>query len=327
VDRPVVTIHVLTGFLGSGKTTLLRRLLEAGAIRKTALVVNEFASLPIDQLLVPIAESMIEVVAGGCVCCGVRGNLGEAVRNLLDQRDAQLVPWFVEIVVETTGLADPASVVAALAGDRSLEWRCRIGSVITVVDTLNLHETLRDRPELAAQVASADVMVLSKTDMSDSASAHDVLRAINPIAELVDPVRLGAPALARAWKRWTGVTATNVVALSDRTQSEHAPHRGITATVLSRAEPISWPWFATWLALLIERHGKHLLRIKGYLVLSDMAHSAPVLIQTVRHLVYPPEHLPAITSVGPGSHLAIIAEGLDTVRLQSSFEAFMSMED
>ncbi|MCK1788568.1 GTP-binding protein, partial [Pseudomonas sp. TNT11] len=176
-----IALNVITGFLGSGKTSLLARLLQGESLGDTALLINEFGDIGIDHLLVEEVAPDTVLLPSGCVCCSIRGELKDALLGLLQRRERGEIPAFKRVILETTGLADPAPILATLNNDVQLRGRFHIGLVITLVDAS--HAALQERlhPEWLAQVAAADRLLLSKTDRVDDCEPLRVhLRALNP---------------------------------------------------------------------------------------------------------------------------------------------------
>src|SRR5882672_2587321 len=162
---------VLTGFLGSGKTTLLRRALVSPAFSDTAVIVNEIGEIAIDHHLVDFVEGNVLELPGGCLCCAVREDLAQTLRALIDRRDAGEVRPFRRIVIETSGLADPAPILFTLGADPMLDARLHLGRVVTVVDAVTGADTLLRFAEASRQAAVADALVISKTDLAPLSEA------------------------------------------------------------------------------------------------------------------------------------------------------------
>src|ERR1700751_181734 len=188
ITPDLIPLNVVTGFLGSGKTTLLRKLLAADLGNETALLINEFGEIGIDHLLVgEIAPDMV-LLKSGCVCCSIRGELKDAVVQLFSKREKGQIPRFRRVLLETTGLADPAPIFATVLADPMLRHHFGLGVIIAVVDAFNagLHEELH--PEWMAQVTSADRLVLTKTDLVSEQANRALqkhLRVINPTAVIM----------------------------------------------------------------------------------------------------------------------------------------------
>ena len=182
----ILPTTVLTGFLGSGKTTLLRRALAAPDFTDTAVIVNEIGAVAIDHYLVDVVEGAVLELPGGCLCCAVREDVARTFRELIDRRDAGTVRPFRRIVIETSGLADPAPILYTLGADPMLDARLRLGRVVTVVDAENGAATLARFAEATRQAAMADALVISKTDLAPiSAQLEAALAGLNPGAERI----------------------------------------------------------------------------------------------------------------------------------------------
>lgn len=319
-----VAVDILTGFLGAGKTTLLRRLLDKGALEGTAILVNEFAALPIDQRLIGLSGGEVAVLGDRCLCCVVDGNLRATLVGLLERRASGDLPPFTRILIETSGLADPTPLLATLVADPVLKARLRPGRVVTLVDLCHGEATLADSDEALAQIIAADWIGLTKPDLAAPGAAEALkkqLAALNPLARILDfggtpfdPFSRSdfpdSAAFQRQSHRFTALPAARI------------RHGEIVATVLRWPRPVDWAVFATWLSLLAHRHGAKLLRVKGTLRLAGGEDKGPILIQSVRHVVHMPEHLPA--GAGPdGIELVMILRDIDPALLRRSFEAFL----
>ncbi|ADH91530.1 cobalamin synthesis protein P47K [Ancylobacter novellus DSM 506] len=331
-----LSVHVLTGFLGAGKTSLLRRLLALPALGDTAVVINEFGEVGLDHLLLEAVDEDIVLLKSGCVCCTVRGDLKNALVTLMERRRSGEIPAFARIVVETTGIADPAPIVATLTADPMLRHHFRVGNIVTVVDVPNGLSNIDAYPESLRQVAAADRLVVSKADLADTeeiAALEAGLRAVNPTATLValdehavpDPERLLADlhdetARPAEVARWLDAVASTRWRFHAHGTHDVNAHRDIRAFVLRNAQPLAWPRFALWLSMLLNRHGAAILRLKGLLALEGV--EGPVVIQGVQHIVHAPLHLKAWPRGVPLTEIVVIARGLDPTLVQRSFEAF-----
>jgi len=323
--REPVTANLLTGFLGAGKTTLLRRLLRQPSLQDTAVLINEFGEVGLDHLLVEAVAEDVVLLKSGCICCTIRGDVKEALERLHTRRAQGVVPSFSRLIIETTGLADPAPLVATLTADPMLRHHYRMGNIVTVVDAVNGASNLLAFEEAQRQVAAADRIILSKTDLADEQSAgalQDRLASLNPTAEIL---RLAededAPAALivddlheegarpREVRRWFAASA----------RSEG--HSAIRSFVIEREEPLDWAAFGLWLSMLLNRHGTAILRLKGLVAVEGI--DSPVVVQGVQHLVHRPLHLAEWPDAGPRTRLVVIAQGIDPALVQRSFDAFM----
>jgi G3E family GTPase len=183
----MIPVAVLTGFLGSGKTTLLNRLLKSSQFARTVVIINEFGDVGLDHELVETSEESLVTLQTGCLCCAVRSDLERTLEEVLRRRDASTVTRFERVVIETSGLADPAPILHALVGDAGLANRLTLAGVVTVVDAVNGFATLERQLEAVKQVAVADRLVMTKTDLLSSTANELIARlaTINPSARLL----------------------------------------------------------------------------------------------------------------------------------------------
>src|SRR5688572_16414446 len=307
-------ISVITGFLGSGKTTLLSRLLRDPALARTAVIVNELGEVGLDHLLVEASDEEIVLLEGGCLCCKVRGDLLRTAAELLARR-ARGEAAFDRIVVETTGLADPAPILQALMTDRELAGELRLESVIATVDCAAGGATLDAHPQSVKQAALADRIVLTKADLADPAASGlaERVRRINPAApQLVAQhgavdARLLFDVFHHEESRWEG-----------HESHAHADNE-VTTFCLRRSEPLHAVTLVLFLQILAEHCGARLLRLKG---LVDVLESPgrPALIHGVQHVFHPPAWLDAWPDDDRSTRIVVIAQGLDAGWLQDLIE-------
>jgi G3E family GTPase len=302
-------ISVITGFLGSGKTTLLSRLLRDPALARTAVIVNELGEVGLDHLLVEASDEEIVLLEGGCLCCKVRGDLVRTAAELLARR-ARGEAEFDRIVVETTGLADPAPILQALMTDREIADALRLESVIATVDCAAGSATLDAHPESVKQVALADRIVLTKTDLADPSALAERLRRLNPAAPQLTALH-GAvdPSLLFGGSGY------------DRPLPDHRPHSesGTSSFCLRRSEPLHAVTLSLFLQLLAEHCGAKLLRLKG---LIDVVESPgrPAVIHGVQHVFHPPAFLDAWPDDDRSTRIVVIAQGIEAGWLQDLLE-------
>jgi G3E family GTPase len=331
-DVPAFTpVYLLTGFLGSGKTTLLRRLLADPALADTAVLINEFGEIGLDHHLVERIDENMVLLQSGCVCCTVRGELADALRDLHSKRERGLVPAFSRVVVESTGLADPFPVLSTLKSDPVLRHHFRPGSVVTTVDAVNGLAQLDTYIESNRQAAIADRLVITKADLADGPSMDALkerLVRINPDADCFvaaadgpgADVLLGGGEAGRA-ASLQSTSGFYCDAPSMLVTAEGAAHQAaISSFVVTVDEPLDWTGFGVWLTMLLNRHGDRVLRVKGILDLAG--EERPVAIHGVQHLVHPPVHMQAWPSADRTSRIVFIVDGLDVGLLKRSLHAF-----
>jgi G3E family GTPase len=307
-------VALVSGFLGSGKTTLVRRLLAHPGLGETAVIVNELGEVAIDHHLLRRVDERTVLLANGCVCCSMRADLADELVDLLDRRASGDVPAFRRVVVETTGLADPAPIMQTLVVDPVVSNQYELELLITTVDAVHGADQLGREEESLRQAVVADRLVLTKTDIAGADAVERVeqgLRAVNPLAPVLRVVRgdVSPRALLGRTRR-----APKPVPEIGRT---HAG--GVTAFALTFDRPLDWTAFGVWLTMLLQSRGQDVLRVKGLL---DVGLPGPVLLNAVQHVVHPPEHLDAWPDGDRRSRLVVIARGLDPVALEASLAAF-----
>ena len=307
MKTPVILV---TGFLGSGKTTLLSRLLERPELGETAVIVNELGEVGIDHHLLRRVDERTVLLSSGCVCCVLRGDLSDELRDLLDRRDAGEIPWFRRVVIETTGVAQPAPIVQTLLADPLLPHHYSLDAVVATVDGVH---GLRG-PEALQQVAAADTLVVTKSDIAE----HEELDALEAELARLNP----AARIVRA--SFGDIEAELLLSGSDRDvravplESNGHMHRPL-AVVLTLDRAIDWTAFGIWLTMLLHARGGEILRIKGLL---DVGGAGPLLVNCVQHAVYPPVHLDAWPDEDHGSRLVVIGHDVDRDALETSLRAF-----
>jgi G3E family GTPase len=280
-----IPVTVVTGFLGAGKTTLLRRFLASPEGQGTAVIVNEFGAVGIDDALVRDSADATVLLGNGCVCCITRTDLQVALRRLVFDRERGTVPMFARVVIETSGLADPAPILQTFSTDRALGGEFHIDVVLAVVDAVNGEAALEAAPESRKQVILADRLVISKTDLAAPETVERLtrrLQQLNPRAAIdiavdgaLDPHRIVEPA---AGERSSFVA-----------EAEHGD--GIASFVIAQDRPIEWLTFSRAMETLIALRGGDLLRVKG--ILNVAGCRGPVVVQYVQHLAHPPVELQA----------------------------------
>jgi G3E family GTPase len=312
-NRHAVTL--LSGFLGSGKTTLLRRELSRAGERAPAVVVNDFAAMPIDDTLLAGDGRRPVVLAGGCACCTRRDDLARALATLLDEEQRSRAPRR-GVVIETSGLSDPGPIAFTIAHDPVLKHHYALARVCVTVDALTGLDSIERHPVALRQLLAADELFVTKADLAPVERVEEVvqqLRAINPVAAV-------------------NVTSHGELWRTERPRNE-APRRtetrpppavahteGISTVELVTEEPPDWDAFAVWLSLLVHRHGPDVLRVKAVLGLRG---AGPVALHGVQHIIHRPEHLPG--AAPEVSRVVLIVRDIDPDLLERSFRTFLAM--
>jgi G3E family GTPase len=335
-----IPFTVLTGFLGAGKTTLLNRLLQDPALAETAVVINEFGEVGLDHLLVEYVSDNMVLLQSGCLCCTMRGDLVDALETLLRDLDNRRCT-FRRLILETTGLADPAPVLHTAMSHPYLLLRYRLDGVITVVDSVTGEATLDAHEEAVKQAAVADRIVMTKTDLADDATRERIVRrlhALNPAAPILDAAR-GEASGDRLLgcglydpdrkipdvKKWLAAEA-----YPDGHASHHHQHdvnrhdEHIRSFVLTADDAIPSGTLEMFLELLLATHGTKLLRVKGIVNLAEMP-DTPVVVHGVQHIFHPSARLDGWPDSDRRSRLVFITRDLPEHTVRELFEAFLGL--
>jgi G3E family GTPase len=332
-----IPVLLLTGFLGSGKTTLLNALLRSPDLVDTAVLVNEFGTVGLDHLLVERLDEHTVLLDAGCLCCTIRDDLAQTLRDLLARRASGEIPAFRRVIIETTGLADPAPILHTLILDPVGGAAYRLDGVVATVDAIHGLGQLARQPESAKQAAVADLIVITKTDLADSpgrAQLEEALARLNPGAPrlpsangslaasavlglgLYDPERRSAD--VRGWLR--------AEALRERHGHHHDPNRhdaAIHSFCLEFAAPIDWFELADALEMLTSVAGDGLLRVKG--IIDVAGEDLPRVIHAVQHIVYPWAQMASWPRQWDRrSRIVFIVRGLERDYVESAFRHFVA---
>jgi G3E family GTPase len=308
-----IPVTVLTGFLGAGKTTLLQRFLAAPEGAGTAVVVNEFGAVGIDDALLRASSDETVLLGNGCVCCTTRSDLQIALRRLVAERERGAIPDFRRIVIETSGLADPGPILQTFGTDRALGDAFHVELVVAVIDAAAGLKTLDWSAEARKQAILADTVIISKSDLAAQAdwnALHARLRALNPRAPIV-PASQGVVAPGYLVDAASGERAAFVA------EAEHSD--GIRSFVVTATRPMQWPTFARAMDTLASLRGPDLLRVKGFLDIEGC--KGPVLVQFVQHLAHPAVELERWPDGERGTRLVFITRNLPEAQVRALFAA------
>jgi G3E family GTPase len=314
-----VPVTIVTGFLGAGKTTLVRRFLETPEGHGTAVVVNEFGAVGIDDALLRSSAEETVLLGNGCLCCSTRSDLQAALARLLAERTRGTIPDFRRVVIETSGLADPAPILQTFASDRALGAEFAIEAVIAVVDAATGMGNLTRAPEARRQVVLADRLVLSKTDIAADAVAplRDRLATLNPRAPIVVATNGGLD------PRWLVEAAHDEAHKRSPFLAEAEHGDDIRSFVITEALPLNWAPFARGMEALISLRGADLLRAKGFLHVAGC--TGPVVVHFVQHLAHPPVELAEWPTPERGSRLVFITRGIGEREVRDLFAALKAL--
>jgi len=327
MDDPRIPVHVVTGFLGAGKTTLLRQAMQDPRLAGSLLLVNEMAELGVDDRLMRVDGTEAVLLPNGCLCCAVSEELSETLRGIVESEHAASV---TRVIVETTGLADPLPVISTIAIHPFLSARLRVEMVLTVVDAQHA-ESSADSSEFARQIQAADAVLLSKTQLVDAervqatralVAQHNPACACHLMSETSLADLAGRAIEHRADRLATGLFCALTgggprertrLRIGHRATTSPAHTARVRTFCIELGDDLDWASLASWLSLMLHRHGANLLRIKGLVALERR--DAPIVINSVRHVIYFPEHLSGWPDGDRRSFLVFIVRDLvpDTV--------------
>ncbi len=319
-DRQRLPVALLSGFLGSGKTTLVNALLRDPRMAGTAVAVNEFGDIPLDRDLIDHGEDKTVVMANGCLCCNLAGDMEDAVMRLFSRRQDGQVPQFQRLLIEPSGLSDPAPIAQAILRNPVMSRAMRLEAIVTTIDSLFAETQLVRHPETRKQAALADRLILTKTDLSDAAGLRrlqTILRDHNPAASIltaangaIDAGSLFPPSFFDPANPASAPHRSFLFA--EAIEPDHLGRYAAASFVADR--PLAWRAFETWLRQVRIAHAEDLLRIKGMLNIEGV--DGPVVIQGVHHVVNAPVELDAWPGEERHSRIVLIAgkTTIDAVR-------------
>ncbi len=323
-------VSVLTGFLGSGKTTILQHLLGQKDMSRTALIINEFGEVSVDHLLVENAEEKMVLLSNGCVCCSVRGDLVQAIAALFTRQRNDDIPPFDRILLETTGLADPAPIVQSLIGPALAHYPVYFDSIATTIDATNVLEAMPEHAQIRAQIAVADSLLVTKQDMVSEQrmlQVTKVVRGLNHRAtligctggevshELVFGQRLLDPTASPKEMRGT---AERMLATHAAPRESHT--HGIHSFVVIREDALEFGRLQRFLRALCSYQAQDLLRVKGLVKLRG-SEKSPYVVHGVQAVMHPPTKLRRWPSSDHRTRLVFITQNISAVDIETMLDA------
>lgn len=334
-----IPVTLLTGFLGSGKTTLLNKLLAAPAMKDSAVIINELGSTGLDHILATqvdsehIADNTV-LLESGCICCSLKNELADTMRDLFFKRALQAIPQFNRLVIETTGMADPGPILGNLMNEPVIESVFRLDAVVVTIDSVYGLKQLQEHIEARKQAAVADVLLLTKTDLASTeeisalkeklidinagATQHKIAHGdINP--DLIIDVGLFDPTGKIAEpQRWLRAPIKNNSPKGTLPQAR--THNEIASFTVTLPNPIYWRDLKPVILKLCQTYGDKLLRLKGIIHVADQ--SAPLAIHAVHFTPYPPTLLVGWSEVEPSNRIVLIGKGLNEAEIRKLLTQF-----
>ncbi|MES2012533.1 MAG: GTP-binding protein [Pseudomonadota bacterium] len=341
-----IPVTLLTGFLGSGKTTLLNKLLHNPAMRDTAIIINELGDAGLDQVFANsnlaqniesehIADNTV-LLSSGCLCCSLKNELADTMRDLFFKRALQAIPEFKRLVIETTGMADPGPILANLMNEPVIESTYRLDAVVVTIDSIYGLQQIAGNAEALKQAAVADVLVLTKTDLASSeqiSALQAKLNAINPgatqhqiIQGELDPafvIDVGLFDVASKQpepQRWLRTPSKAKAPKGTLPQNSKVHDEDIVSFTVTMPSPLRWADLKPHLLWFCQTYGKNLLRLKGIIHASDQ--SAPLAIHAVHFTPYPPTLLEGWSEETPTSRIVVIGKGLNELEIRKALMQF-----
>ena len=345
-------LTLLTGFLGAGKTTLLNRVLKEPEWADTIVIINEFGEIGLDHLLVEGVEDGMILMESGCLCCTIRGDLIVTLEDLLRRRDNGRIAPFRRVLIETTGLADPAPILNVLVNHPYLALRFRIDGVVTVVDAVNGLSTLAGHAEAVRQVVAADRIILTKDELAagpeETARLINMITGFNPGVTILDAAAPASTLTGSGFyalearpadlRQWLAAEATDHVHASHHHAHDHGDDhihgldgnhhdvnrhdRAIRAFTLTSEKPVSGPTFDLFWTMLRSTQGPKLLRLKGIVAVAGDP-DRPLVVHAVQQLLHPPLQLPAWPDSDHRTRLVMIVRDIEEAVVQRLWAAFL----
>ena len=321
-----IPITIVTGFLGSGKTTIIRHLLADHRYANAAVIVNELGETGIDHHLFRQTDERITLLREGCACCARRDDLVEALVDLVRRFDRGVLPSFDRVLLETSGLADPAPILHTITVDPILHRRFRVVLTVATLDAVAGETNLTKHGEAVRQVAAADLILLTKSDLATpetTARLSCLAGKLNPAASVIaadrgriDPDCFCSGHVAEKRDVSPGEVREDIPALI------HGGQTRVAALSLRYDSAVDWRMLGLWLTMLLRCHGEKILRVKGIL---DVGENGPLLLEGVQHVVHAPRHLHDWPDADRCSRLVIIARDIDPELIRESFETFQAL--
>ena len=320
-------ITVVTGFLGSGKTTLLSNILKHETYKKTAVIINEYGETGLDHKLIRRIEEKTRLLSGGCICCNMRDDLINELKDLLNATEREEVEMD-RVVIETTGLADPAPILFSILMDPLLTNRFYVEGVVCCLDAANGELHLKNHQETMKQIVTADTVIVTKADIVEKetiADMHERLHQLNPSAIVLNSFRgivkpdavfsNGHNTMEQRLDSLSKLSSASLDAASNHEQD-------VRSMSIEFYQPLDWTAFGLWMSMLLYTHGEKMMRIKGMI---DVGDNGPIVINGVQHIIHPPHHLDDWNGDKRVSQIVFIMKELEPKQILNSLVAFQSI--
>lgn len=328
-----IPVTLITGFLGAGKTTLISKLIRHPDMDRVAVVINEIGEIGIDNDLVKMSTESVSLLANGCLCCSVRTDLQDTLRELFGDRRAGVIPDFDRVIIETTGLADPGPVIQTLCSDTMLGAHYRLDGVATLVDAVNARDQLAQQPESQQQIALADRVFITKGDLASAEAVDELMGEIAALNPRADIRRCTQGELHPRELRGLGLQSERASDDTLRFLGELKPgegeggylgarlpgrhHPSVRTLSLRFDAPFAWASFSAAMELLISLRGQDMLRVKGIVNVEGR----PVVVQGVGHVFHPPVTLDRWPSEDQGTRIVFITRNIEAEKIKALFQA------
>lgn len=320
-------ITIVTGFLGSGKTTVLSKVLKHPRFQNTSVIINEYGQAGLDHRLIRRIEEQTRLLSGGCICCNMREDLVNELKDILNIYERKEV-FTDRVVIETTGLADPAPILFSILMDPILTNHFYVDFTVCCLDAANGELHLRENPESIKQIVTADKVIITKTDLVDEktvAALRKRVQLLNPAAEVMTAANgnIDAEALFVRNEKAPEHTAADLNEIEQKLKNYEIKHNECVRSMsIKFYEPLEWTAFGLWMSMLLYAHGEKMFRIKGIV---DVGDRGPIVINGVQHIIHPPQHLDDWNGEEKNSQIVFIMKDIEPQQIFRSLSTFQHM--
>lgn len=320
-------ITVVTGFLGSGKTTLLSNILKHEGYSNTAVIINEYGQAGLDHRLIRRIEERTRLLSGGCICCNMRDDLVNELKDMLNSYERKEIEMD-RVVIETTGLADPAPILFSMLMDPLLTNHYFVDCVVCCLDAANGELHIKENPESIKQIVTSDKIIITKTDIvseEEIDALEERVRSLNPVANIMKAANGNIPPemIFSSSENVPKQDAEKLKKTLAQIENQEIKHNELVHSMsIKFYEPLDWTAFGLWMSMLLYAHGEKMLRIKGIV---DVGTKGPVVINGVQHIIHPPQHLPDWNGEEKNSQIVFIMKGIAPEQIMQSLTVFQNI--